>query len=86
MDDYFTPASYATLNAEDEDFGSGGVMLIPERQGQLAPPLAVAMGKDDVLYLLDRTHLGHEHPGDSGALQAQRLGQTDNGVWGGPCY
>ena len=56
--DFFTPASYQTLNNADLDFGSGGVMLLPVQPGQLAPPLAVAMGKDAVLYLLDRTNLG----------------------------
>jgi hypothetical protein len=86
VDDYFTPASYANLNNEDQDFGSGGVLLVPVRDGQQAPPMAVAMGKDDVLYLLDRTRLGHVRANDAGALQAQRLGQTGNGVWGGPCY
>jgi hypothetical protein len=86
VDDFFTPASYASLNARDLDFGSGGVLLIPQRDGQKAPPLAVAMGKDDVLYLLDRTKLGHQHANDSGALQWQRLGSSGNGVWGGPCY
>ncbi|HEX4510724.1 MAG TPA: hypothetical protein VH328_11605 [Burkholderiaceae bacterium] len=86
VEDFFTPAAYASLNARDMDFGSGGVMLIPERRGQEAPPLAVAMGKDDVLYLLDRTRLGHQHPDDTGALQATRLGTSGAGVWGGPCY
>ena len=84
MDDFFTPASYQTLNQGDTDFGAGGVMLIPPRKGQAAPPLAVAMGKDHVLYLLDRTRLGHMHPDDTGALQAQHLSGV--GVWGGPCY
>src|SRR5262249_44848523 len=84
--DFFTPAAYNLLNGRDMDFGSAGVLLIPEIDGQKAPPLAVAMGKDDTLYLLDRTKLGHQHTNDTGALQAQRLGSTGNGVWGGPCY
>ena len=35
----------------------------------MAPPLAVAMGKAHVMYLLDRTHLGHVQDGDAGALR-----------------
>jgi hypothetical protein len=81
---YFTPANFASLNAGDTDFGSGGVMLIPPVAGQTAPPLAVAMGKAAELYLLDSTQLGGEHPGDVGALQAQSVGST--GLWGGPAY
>jgi outer membrane protein assembly factor BamB len=84
--DYFTPAAYKTLTNFDLDFGSGGVMLLPTPGAQQASPLAVAMGKDAVLYLLDRTNLGKVAPGDSGALQAQRLEPRGSGVWGGPAY
>jgi hypothetical protein len=84
--DWFTPAAYGALNGNDQDFGSGGVMLLPVQPGQAAPPLAVAMGKDAVLYLLDRTDLGHKKADDAGALQWQRLGSSGSGVWGGPAY
>ncbi|MGM9490734.1 hypothetical protein [Ideonella sp. YS5] len=84
VQDFFTPAAYNGLNNADLDFGSGGVMLLPLQAGQIAPPLAVAMGKDAVLYLLDRTNLGHMRPGDKGALLAQRLAGSGGGVWGGP--
>jgi hypothetical protein len=86
VEDWFTPAAYGSLNDTDRDFGSGGVMLLPVRAGQSAPPLAVAMGKDAVLYLLDRTDLGRKKADDAGALQWQRLGTSGNGVWGGPAY
>jgi hypothetical protein len=86
VSDFFTPASYDTLNGADMDFGSGGVMLLPAVPGQLAPPLAVGMGKDAVLYLLDRTALGRKKAGDAGALQATRLASSGGGLWGGPAY
>jgi hypothetical protein len=82
----FTPAAYLQLNDHDTDFGSGGVMLLPTVDGQTAPPLAVAIGKDAVLYLLDQDKLGSLRKNDTGALQAQRLGSSGNGVWGGPAY
>ena len=84
VQDFFTPAAYNALNNADLDFGSGGVMLLPMQAGQLAPPLAVAMGKDGVLYLLDRTNLGRMRPADKGALQASRIANSGGGVWGGP--
>ncbi len=84
--DWFTPAAYDTLNGGDLDFGSGGVMLLPPAPGQLAPPLAVAMGKDGTLYLLNRDKLGHVQAGDAGALQATRVASSGRGVWGGPAY
>jgi hypothetical protein len=84
--DSFTPAAYASLNAGDYDFGSGGVMLLPAVTGQIAPPMAVAIGKDAVLYLLNQNALGGEQANDAGALQATRLASTGNGLWGGPAY
>jgi hypothetical protein len=83
--DWFTPTNYEMLNGYDLDFGSGGVMLLPPQPGATSP-LAVAMGKDAVLYLLDRKNLGHIAVDDSGALQARRLGAGGTGVWGGPAY
>jgi outer membrane protein assembly factor BamB len=84
--DWFTPASVNRLNHYDEDFGSGGVMLLPVQPGQLAPPLAVAMGKSAQLYLLDRTDLGHKRTHDAGALQKVDLRGKGEGLWGGPAY
>jgi hypothetical protein len=82
----FTPYDYSVLNADDTDFGSGGVMLLPSIQGQTAPPMAVAIGKDAVLYLLNRNSLGGLAANDAGALQALRLGGQGSGVWGGPAF
>ncbi len=84
---HFTPASYPSLNGGDVDFGSGGIMLLPPVAGQTVPPLAVALGKSAVLYLLDQNKLGGLKPHDSGALQATTLTQRGNaGLWGGPAY
>ena len=80
----FTPASYRSLNNHDVDFGSGGIMLIPPVTGQTVPPLAVAMGKSAILYLMNQAKLGGEMPGDTGVLQSQQVGA--NGSWGGPAY
>jgi hypothetical protein len=84
--DWFTPAAYKALNGADLDFGSGGVLLIPSLKDQQAPPLAVAIGKDNVLYLLDRNDLGRLTSDDSGALQHLRRGPSGTGLWGGTAY
>jgi hypothetical protein len=83
---HFTPYAWQRLNSGDVDFGSGGVMLLPLVEGQSAPPMAVAMGKDAVLYLLSQNDLGGLRANDKGALQAQRLGGSGSGIWGGPAY
>jgi len=82
----FTPSSYASLNAQDLDFGSGGIMLIPYASTDTGPHLAVASGKDANLYLLNQTSLGGLEPHNSGALQTIKLGQPGHGVRGGPAY
>ena len=83
----FTPSSYGTLNENDQDFGSGGIMLLPVLPKQTVPPLAVALGKSAVVYLLDQKRLGGLKPNDTGALQAITLTRRGNaGLWGGPAY
>ncbi len=57
VSEYFTPANRDDLDAGDLDFGSGGIMLLPEQEGPV-PHLATAAGKDGTLYLLDRDHMG----------------------------
>lgn len=85
--DSFTPADYAILARRDGDFSSGGVMLLPPVPGQVSDPLAVAMGKDPILYLLDQTALGGYSSTNSGAMQALTLGvKPSTGVWGGPAF
>lgn len=53
----YTPFRPQDLDGGDNDFGSGGVMVLPD-QGGLRPRLAVAAGKDGNMYLLDRDDLG----------------------------
>lgn len=82
---YFTPSDYADMNQRDADLGAGGVLLIPPVTGQAAPPMAVAMGKDTVLYLLNQNALGGFSYTDRGALQRLYFSRG-GGVWGGPAF
>jgi hypothetical protein len=50
--DWFTPYRKAWLDAVDLDFASAGVVLIPNTK------YLVAGGKDGMMYVLDRGHLG----------------------------
>ncbi len=47
--DFFTPADFASLDAVDEDRGSGGVMVVPPLSN--GPQFAVSQGKDGRLFL-----------------------------------
>jgi hypothetical protein len=79
--DYFRPYNQATLDANGEFLGSGGVLLLPDSAGSTGHPhLMVASGKSGNVYLVDRDNLGHfNSAGDS--LVAQEL----PGVLS-PCY
>jgi hypothetical protein len=55
--DLFTPANQISLDQGDVDFGSGGVMVLPDQPGSI-PHLAVAAGKDGQMYLMNEDNLG----------------------------
>jgi hypothetical protein len=81
---FFTPHEWKHLNAQDEDFGSGGAMLLPTQQSTSHPNVLVAQGKSSKIYLLDASSLGGLSATDSGALQITK--PSGYGVWGGPTY
>jgi hypothetical protein len=77
---FFTPSNHGSLDQGDTDFGSGGVLLLPTQNGS-APSMAVAAGKGDSMYLLNRDALG----GVGG--HSDILGQyANNGCWCGQSY
>jgi outer membrane protein assembly factor BamB len=55
--DLFTPSNQDSLDLDDVDFGSGGVMLLPDQPGS-TPHLAVAAGKAGVMFLMNEDNLG----------------------------
>ncbi len=52
VQDYATPSDWSSLNAGDQDFGSGGPVLLPTHY-------SVGMGKDGNIYLADINNMGH---------------------------
>jgi Abnormal spindle-like microcephaly-assoc'd, ASPM-SPD-2-Hydin/PQQ-like domain len=84
--DFFAPYNASFLDTWDADFASGGVTGLPEEYfGTPAiPHLAVAVGKDGYVYLLNRDDLGGIGQGPSGADDVvQRIGPY-GGVWSRP--
>ena len=80
--DFFTPFNEEQLNAGDADLGSGGPLLLPDQPGP-HPHLLLVGGKEGVLYVLDRDHLGAFQPDGDSILQAFRLG---GGLYAAPAY
>jgi hypothetical protein len=77
---FYTPSNQGNLDQGDADFGSGGVLLLPTQAGSV-PNMAVAAGKSDAMYLLNRDELG----GVGGHNDI--LGQyTNGGCWCGQSY
>jgi hypothetical protein len=84
--DFFAPYNATYLDTWDADFASGGVTGLPEEYfGTPAiPHLAVAVGKDGYVYLLNRDALGGIAQGPSGSDDVvQRIGPY-GGVWSRP--
>jgi len=92
---WFTPADQEIANAHDWDFGSGGVLLLPDTAaGGPHANLLVTCGKDGDIFLLDRNNLGgYSGPGgnnsnavDTVPIQPGVPKTSQPGIWGGPAY
>lgn len=60
VSDYFAPSNQATLNTNDWDLGSSGVVLLPDALGSAAHAhLAITGDKESKLFLIDRDNMGH---------------------------
>lgn len=75
----FTPSNVFQLDHDDTDFGSGGVMVLPDQPGP-KPLLAVAAGKDGRLFIMDRSALGGFNNPD--VPKNVQIGEC----WCGPSY
>lgn len=62
--DWFAPSDFAVLNDSDDDLGACGAVLIPGTN------YLVTGGKEGIVYLLDKTQLGHTTTTDSQILQS----------------
>ena len=67
--DYFTPSVQTTLDADNLDLGSGGVLLLPDQSGA-HPHEMVSAGKNGTIYLVDRDNMGHYHSNTDQIVQS----------------
>ncbi len=77
----FTPDNQQTLDQKDGDFGSGGVLVLPDQPGSI-PHLAVAAGKDGNMYLMNEDSLGGYSPTGNNVLGTYAIGRC----WCGESY
>lgn len=79
--DVFTPSNQASLDAIDQDFGAGGVLVLPDQPGS-TPHLAVAAGKAGSMYLMNEDALGGYSTTANKVLGTYSIGQC----WCGESY
>jgi hypothetical protein len=90
VQDYFSPSVQSTLDANNLDLGSGGVLLLPDQSGA-HPHEMVSAGKNGTIYLVDRDHMGGFNSSSDQIVQSlvnifqNNLGQ-EGGNFSSPVY
>jgi hypothetical protein len=79
--DLFTPSNQSQLDQWDSDFGSGGVLILPDQTGS-TPHLAVAAGKYGVMYFMNEDNLGGYSTTGNNVLGSYTVGDC----WCGESY
>ncbi len=79
---WFTPTDYLNLNTKDLDLGSAGILLIP------GTSLAISGGKEGVLYLVNRDHMGglSSSATDTNILEEWSLADGNEKLYGSPVW
>jgi len=72
--DLFTPDDWSFLDQGDHDFGSGGIMVLPDQAGSI-PHLAVAAGKEGSMFLMNEDDLGGYSPNNNNVLGTYTIGK-----------
>ncbi|HEX5425585.1 MAG TPA: hypothetical protein VF283_14480 [Bryobacteraceae bacterium] len=88
VEDYWTMSNTVSESSQDEDLGSGGVMLLPDltnASGQTIK-LGTGAGKDGQLYVFDRTNMGKFNPESNNTLYQELDGALGGVVFSTPAW
>ena len=85
--DYFTPHNTVSESNADQDFGSGGGILIVDvmDSGGQTRHLSVGAGKDSLIYVVDRDAMG-KFNATTDQIYQEISGQLGGGVFSMPAY
>ena len=85
--DYFEMNNTVTESNNDQDLGSGGVIILPIMKDATGKTrsLAIGAGKDSNIYLVDRTNMG-KYSASGNAIYQELSGALPGGVWSMPAY
>jgi hypothetical protein len=84
VNDWFSPTDEFGLEGADLDLGSGAPVLLPD-QAVGPKHLLIQLGKDGVVYLLDRDNMGNFNSGTNQVVQNFQA-TNDPGFWGTPAF
>jgi len=86
--DYFNMFNTVQESNNDDDLGSGGVVLLPAMKdvnGKFRR-LAIGAGKDQNIYIVDRTNMGKFNPNNDNAVYQEIDGVLGGGEWATSAY
>ena len=85
--DYFTPHNTVAESNADQDFGSGGgiVLVDVKDSGGTTHHLSVGSGKDALIYVVDRDNMG-KFNASTDQIYQEISGQLGGGVYSMPAY
>ncbi|MGA9528852.1 MAG: pyrrolo-quinoline quinone [Terriglobales bacterium] len=86
--DYFNMYNTVSESNSDEDLGSGGAMVIPEFKDSTGAlhELVVGAGKDQNIYLADRTNMGKFNPSNNSQIYQELTGSLSGSVYSSPAF
>ena len=86
VEDFFTPSDQLTDYTKDLDFGSGGLIVLPDSMGSTGHPhLVIATGKPGKFYMDDRDSMARYDRGASNSdANVQTLVVNTSGIWSTP--
>jgi len=83
---WFTPYDQATLAQNDTDLGSGAAVLLPDQTSGAGPVhLLTQVGKEGVVYVMDRDNMGQYNPTSNSQIWQTFPGPV-YGLWGSPAF
>jgi len=86
--DYFNMFDTVSESDNDEDLGSGGVVILPPMQDATGKTrsLAIGAGKDGNIYIVDRNNMGKFSPNNDNAIYQEIDGVLGGGEWATGAY
>src|SRR5580658_2640145 len=82
--DWFTPDDQSYLANNDVDLGSGDAVLLPDQISGPVLHLLVGIGKQGIVYLIDRDDMGHFQPTSNQVVQ--NFTGSPSGFYGTPAF